>query len=83
MMAVNEGCGGAVTLGLAGTRGTGEGRRARILFTDIMNSGDGWSMGRQRDCVPASGVLLLPQQNPRKKEESELSAGKRQRSRWE
>ncbi len=65
VMAVNEGCGGAVTLCLAGIqelrgapRGS-EGRRAWTLCTDIMNLGDGSSMGRRCDSVTASGALLL------------------------
>lgn len=71
VMAVNEGCGGAVTLRLAGTqelRGDHEGRRAWTLCTDIMNLGDGWSMGRHCDSVTASGALLLLQKKEKRED---------------
>lgn len=63
-MAVNEGCGGAVTLCLARTRELcgairgyqGWGVGGWPLCTDIMNSGDGWSMGRHCDSVTVSGA---------------------------
>lgn len=58
-MAVNEGCGGAVTLCLAGKQGL---RGAEAMCTHIMNLGDGWGMGRHCDSV----ILLLLQKKKKK-----------------
>lgn len=85
LMVVNEACGGAVTLRLAGTselRGAGR-VRARTPCPRVMNRGD----GPDRGSVSVSGVLLL--QRPGEHEKDRLrSAGKRRlrrrrrRRRW-
>lgn len=80
-MAVNEGCGGAVTLCLAGKRATRgyEGLRgAEAMCTHIMNLGDGWGMGRHCDSVAASGALLLLQKKKKGRKEGRREVGRRE-----